>query len=182
MAEIFSTPSSHIQIYTLQKKVMIKRPTQPSGVVCWGVPPPTRWSRQSANDRYKDHLDGKLTVPLVNNSVKDPHFLAKKQQKMAFFWKNWILGPKRPPRGASPTWNMYLYGGYLFQAFWTKKIQPGQQEGPKTAKMGYFWRYQNTPILAVFGPSCRPGWIFLVQKGWKRCPPYRYMFMLDSHL
>ena len=71
---------------------------------------------------------------------------------------------------------MYLYGGHLFQPFWTKKTQPGRQEGPKTAKMGVFWYLQKYPILAVFGPSCRPGWIFLVQNGWKRCPPYRYMF------
>ena len=27
----------------------------------------TRWSRQRANDKYKDHLDGKITAPLVNN-------------------------------------------------------------------------------------------------------------------
>ena len=46
---------------------------------------------------------------------------------------------------------MYLYGGHLFQAFWTKKIQPGRQEGPKTAKMGVFWYLQKYPILAVFG-------------------------------
>ena len=39
-----------------------------------------------------------------------------------------------------------------------------------------FWYLQKYPILAVFGPSCRPGWIFLVQNAWKRCPPYRYMF------
>ena len=35
---------------------------------------------------------------------------------------------------------------------------------------------QKYPILAVFGPSCQPGRFFLVQNGWKRCPPYRYMF------
>ena len=76
---------------------------------------------------------------------KRPPFFSQKTAKNGYFWKNWILGPKRPPRGASPTWNMYLYGGHLFQPFWTKKIQPGRQEGPKTAKMGCFWRYQNTP-------------------------------------
>ena len=27
-----------------------------------GKPPPTRWSRQRANDRYKDYLDGQLTI------------------------------------------------------------------------------------------------------------------------
>ena len=31
----------------------------------------------------------------------------------------------------------------------TIKIQPGWQEGPKTAKMGYFGRYQNTPFWLV---------------------------------
>ena len=107
---------------------------------------------------------------------KRPPFFSSKTPKNGYFWKKWLLGPKIPPRGASLTWNIVLYAGYLYQPFWTIKIQPGWQEGPKTAKMGYFWRYQNTPILAVFGPSCRPGWIFLVQNGWKRCPPYRYMF------
>ena len=96
-----------------------------------------------------------LFMTWTNRSrVKDPHFLAKNQQKMAFFEKNWILGPKRPPRGASPTWNMYLYGGHLFQAFWTKKIQPGRQEGPKTAKMGYFWRYQNSSVFSKIAIFC----------------------------
>ena len=38
------------------------------------------------------------------------------------------------------------------QPFWTKKIQPGRQEGPKTAKMGYFWRYQSSSKLTSNGP------------------------------
>ena len=118
----------------------------------------------------------KKFISTNRSRVKDPHFLAKKQQKMPIFEKSWILGPKRPPRGASPTWNMYLYGGHLFQPFWTKKNRPGWQEGPKTAKFGLYLYLQKYPILAVFGTSCQPGRIFLVQNGWKRCPAYRYMF------
>ena len=33
---------------------------------------------------------------------------------------------------------LVLYAGHLFQPFGTKKIRPGWQEGPKTAKIGYF--------------------------------------------
>ena len=59
---------------------------------------------------------------------------------------------------------------------------------PKTAKNAYFWKswllgpkippkyLQKYPILAVFGPSCRPGWIFMVQNGWYRYPTYSTMF------
>ena len=35
--------------------------------------PPTRWSRQRANDRYKDHLDGQLTRGLPTLSLWGPH-------------------------------------------------------------------------------------------------------------
>ena len=38
-----------------------------------GSPPPTRWSRQRANDRYKDHLNGQLTNNCLALSVTDWH-------------------------------------------------------------------------------------------------------------
>ena len=50
-------------------------------------------------------------------------------------------------------------------------------------KSHYIWYLQKYPILAVFGPSCRPGQIFMVQNGWHRCPAYSTTcFMLDLHL
>ena len=70
---------------------------------------------------------------------KRPPIFSPKTAKIGYFWKKLLLGPKIPPRGASLTWNIVLYAGYLYQPFWTIKIQPGRQEGPKTAKMGVFY-------------------------------------------
>ena len=39
------------------------------------------------------------------------------------------------------------YAGHLYQPFWTIKIRTCRQEGPKTAKIGDFWRYKYRPIL-----------------------------------
>ena len=66
--------------------------------------------------------------------------------------------------------------GTTFPAILNQKNRPSRQEGPKTAKIGLYLYLQKYPILAVFGPSCQPGRFFLVQNGWKMCPPYRYMF------
>ena len=50
--------------------------------------------------------------------------------------------------------------------------------------MGLLYLYlQKYPILAVFGPSCRPSQFFMVQNCWYRCPTYSTTcFMLDPHL
>ena len=46
-------------------------------------------------------------IILINPScVNDPTILAQKQQKKWLFWQSWLLGPKIPPRGAGPAWNI----------------------------------------------------------------------------
>ena len=110
---------------------------------------------------------------LTNRSrVNDPPILAQKQQKMAIFEKADYWGLKDPLEVRVQHKTLVLYAGHLFQPFGTKKIPPGGQEGPKTAKNGLYLYLQKYPILAVFGPSCQPGRFFLVQNGWKRCPAY----------
>ena len=110
---------------------------------------------------------------MTNRSrVKDPHILAPKQQKMAIFDKTDFWGLKYPLGCVSNMKHVVLYVGHLYQPFWTIKIRPGRQEGPKTAKRRYIWYLQKYPILAVFGPSYQPGRIFMVQNGWYRCPAY----------
>ena len=77
----------------------------------------------------------KKFISTNRSRVKDPHFFSQKTAKNAYFWKSWLLGPKIPPRGASLTWNIVLYAGYLYQPFWTIKIQPSRQQGPGKVKI-----------------------------------------------
>ena len=108
--------------------------------------------------------------------VKDPHFLAQKQQKMAIFEKADYWGLKYPLEVRVQHETCGTICRTPVPAILNPKIRPGQQEGSKTAKSRYIWYLQKYPILAVFGPSCQPGRLFIVQNGWKRCPAYRYMF------
>ena len=45
-----------------------------------------------------------------------------------------------------------------------------------------WWLFLKVQIY-TFGPSCRPGWIFMVRNGWYRCPAYSTKcFRFNSHL
>ena len=67
---------------------------------------------------------------MTNRSrVKDPHFLAKKQQKMPIFEKVDYWGLKDPLEVRVQHKTLLLYAGHLFQPFGTKKSRPGWQEG-----------------------------------------------------
>ena len=53
----------------------------------------------------------------------------------------------------------------------------------KSSQKWQFLKVQMQPLLTVFGPSCRPDRIFMVQNGWYRCPTYSTTcFMFDPHL
>ena len=80
----------------------------------------------------------KKFISTNRSRVKDPHFLAKKQQKMPIFEKVDYWGLKDPLEVRVQHKTLVLYAGHLFQPFGTKKSRPGWQEGPKTAKIGYF--------------------------------------------
>ena len=76
---------------------------------------------------------------MTNRSrVNDPPILAQKQPKMAIFEKADYWGLKDPLEVRVQHKTLVLYAGHLFQPFGTKKSRPGWQEGPKTAKIGYF--------------------------------------------
>ena len=94
---------------------------------------------------------------MTNRSrVKDPHFLAKKQQKMAIFEKTEYWGLKDPLE-VRVQHRTCIYMGDNFSSHFEPKKFNRVAGGAKTAKMGVFWYLQKYPILAVFGPSCRPG-------------------------
>ena len=101
--------------------------------------------------------------------------LAQKQQKMAIFDKTDFWGLKYPLEVRVQHETCGTICGAPVPAILNPKNST-LLEGSKTAQSRYVWYLQKYPILAVFGPSCQPGRFFLVQKGWKRCPPYRYMF------
>ena len=61
-----------------------------------GLPPPTRWSVQRANGKYKDHLDGQLTklqytMPPDQNNMFSPHPQPKNPLKMQILSQNAIF-------------------------------------------------------------------------------------------
>ena len=58
---------------------------------------------------------------------------------MAIFEKADYWGLKDPLEVRVQHKTLVLYAGHLFQPFGTKKIRPGRQEGPKTAKSRYIW-------------------------------------------
>ena len=73
MAQIFlHLPHIYVQnLHFAKKMVKNNRPgserwSEENTAAYMGSPPPTRRSRQSANDRYKDHLDGQLTADIRN--------------------------------------------------------------------------------------------------------------------
>ena len=57
---------------------------------------------------------------------------------MAIFEKADYWGLKDPLELRVQHKTLVLYAGHLFQPFGTKKIRRDGQEGPKTAKIGYF--------------------------------------------
>ena len=50
----------------------------------------------------------------------------------------------------------------------TRKKSPSVSSLLKTSNKTKTWYLQKYPILAVSGPSCRLGWILMVQNGWYR--------------
>ena len=71
---------------------------------------------------------------------------------MAFFEKNEYWGLKDPLEVRVQHGTCIYMGDTFSRHFEPKKIQPGRQEGPKTAKMGVFYIYLLWEIYLT-GPS-----------------------------
>jgi hypothetical protein len=94
---------------------------------------------------------------LTNRSrVKDPHFLAKKQQKMPIFEKVEYWGLKDPLEVRVQHETCIYMGDTFSSHFEPKKIDRVGRRGQKQPKWGYFGTSKNIPFWLFLAPPADP--------------------------
>ena len=104
----------------------------------------------------------KKFISTNRSRVKDPHFLAKKQQKMAIFDKTYFWGLTYPleVRIQHKTCST-ICGKPVPEILNHKNSTESTGQGQNMAHLGAFLGH----ILTFPGPSCRAGRIVMVQNG-----------------
>ena len=105
-----------------------------------------RWTWCASRCSFAGHFSiSAITVILMHHSPK--------QAQMLILCSISSITPQRCGYNIK---HLVLYAGQLYQPFWTIKIRPGRQEGPKTAKIGYFWRYKYSHFWLFLASPADP--------------------------
>ena len=124
----------------------------------------------------------KKFISTHRSRVKDPHFLAKKQQKMAIFEKTEYWGLKDPLEVRVQHGTCIYMGDTFSSHFEPKKFNRVGRRGQKQPKWGYFGTSKNTPFWLFLAPPADPVEFFWFKMPGKGVPHIDTCSMLDSHL
>ena len=124
----------------------------------------------------------KKFISTNRSCVKDPHFLAKKQQKMPIFEKVEYWGPKDPLEVRVQHETCIYMGDTLSSHFEPKKINRDGRRGQKQPKLGIFEGTNIGQFWLFLAPSANPVNFFWFKMAGKGVSHIDTCFLLDSHL